>query len=91
MKRDWQEYVRSRLLLSDLRPERQERVVRELAAQLEDFYRDARSRGLSPGEADAFACGQIDDWESLAAEIQRTQRRHFKGRLEKLAERILSR
>jgi hypothetical protein len=48
--RDWTAFVRSRLSLPDLAPEREARIIRELAAQLEDFYRDARARGAS--EAD---------------------------------------
>ena len=39
--RDWQAFVRSRLRLPGLTPERESRIVRELAAQLEDFYREA--------------------------------------------------
>ena len=49
--RDWQAYVRSHLTLTAHAPERQARIVRELAAQLEDFYRDAMAGGLSEDEA----------------------------------------
>ena len=36
-----------------LTPERESRIVRELAAQLEDFYREALARGATEAEADA--------------------------------------
>ena len=61
--RNWEAFVRAHLSLPDLQPEREQRIVCELAAQLEDFYRDGRARGLNDSEADAFACEQIPDWE----------------------------
>jgi hypothetical protein len=39
--RNWEDYVRERLSLPDLPPERESRIVRELGTQLEDFYREA--------------------------------------------------
>ena len=59
--RDWSAFVRSHLSLPELAPEREARIVRELATQLEDFYRDALSRGASEADADAHARAQIDD------------------------------
>ena len=60
--RDWTAFVRARLSLETLTAARELRIVRELAGQLEDFYRDARARGATDAEADANACGQIRDW-----------------------------
>jgi hypothetical protein len=57
--RDWPAFVRTRLVLPGLTPEREARIVRELAAQLEDFYRDGLARGLSDAAADAHACRQV--------------------------------
>ena len=53
--RDWTAYVRAHLKLPALTPEREAHIVRELAAQLEDFYREALARGASEAEADAHA------------------------------------
>ncbi len=69
--RDWEAFVRERLSLPELQPEREQRIVSELAAQLEDFYRDGLSRGLNDREADAFAREQILDWDCLASDVQR--------------------
>ena len=57
--RDWHAFVRGHLALPDLTPAREARIVRELAAQLEDFYREALAGGAS--EADADAQGQRED------------------------------
>jgi putative ABC transport system permease protein len=86
--RDWTAFVRSRLSLPDLPPEREARIIRELAAQLEDFYRDARTRGASETDADAHACAQIGDWSRMAREVARADHRHARPRMERLTNRI---
>jgi hypothetical protein len=79
--RDWEAYVRSHLALPGLQQERESRIVRELASQLEDFYRDARVSGQSEADADAFARGQITDWTAFAANISRADARmHARAR-----------
>ena len=83
--RDWQAYVRSHLTLPAHSPERQARIVRELAAQLEDFYRDAIAGGLSEEEADGHARSQITDWDRIARDVSRADRSHRQPRLERLA------
>jgi len=45
--RDWTSFVRSHLNLAGLRPERESRIIRELATQLEDFYREALAGGAT--------------------------------------------
>ena len=50
--RDWQAFVRERLRLPGLTPERKARIVRELAAQLEDFYREALADTRGPPSID---------------------------------------
>jgi hypothetical protein len=67
--RNWEAFVRARLALPGLTPERQWRIVRELAAQLDDFYREALARGASEAEADAHACRQIGDWDRMAQDV----------------------
>ena len=73
--RDWQAFVRARLRLPGLPPERESRIVRELAAQLEDFYREALAGGASEAEADAHACRQIRDWDGMAHDVWLADRR----------------
>jgi putative ABC transport system permease protein len=86
--REWKAFVGERLSLPDLAPEREARVVRELAAQLEDFYRDAIARGSSEAEADAYARAQIRDWDRLTQEVWLADRRHARPRLDRLADRV---
>ena len=83
--RDWVAFVRARLALPDLTPEREARIVREVAAQLEDFYRDALAGGLSDAEADASARAQVDDWDRLARDVHGADRQHARPRMERLA------
>ena len=86
--RDWTTYVRSHLSLPGLSPVRETRIVRELAAQLEDFYREAIARGASDAEADAHARAQITDWSRLGADVARADALHARPRLDQLADRI---
>ena len=89
--RDWHDFVRSRFRLPGLTPEREARIVRELAAQLEDFYREAVARGESDDEADAHACRQIGDWERMAQDVWLADRRHARPRYERTIEPRLER
>ncbi len=89
--RDWQAYVRAHLRLPDLTPERETRIVRELASQLEDFEREARARGMDAPSAEAHAKGQIADWDRLSRDVLRADRPHTQPAAERLAIRIESR
>jgi putative ABC transport system permease protein len=89
--RDWTAFVRSRLKLPDLAPERESRIVRELAAQLEDFYREALARGADEEAADAYTCEQIHDWERMAQDVWLADRRHAKPRFDRAIEPRLER
>jgi putative ABC transport system permease protein len=84
--RDWVAYVRERLQLPDLARDREARIVRELASQLEDFYQEAIAGGLSEG--DAHARRQIQDWDAMAREVARADRAHVRPRIDRLAGRI---
>ena len=86
--RDWRAFVRAHLSLPQLAPEREARVVRELAAQLEDFNRDALARGLTEDAADQYAREQIRDWPRMAREVSLADRRHVRPRLERLTTAI---
>ena len=88
--RDWQAFARARLTLGDLTIARESRVVREVAAQLEDFYRDARARGATDEDADRHAQEQIRDWAQLSTDVLKAERQHRRpgvDRLVGLAER----
>jgi putative ABC transport system permease protein len=86
--RDWRAFVRERLRLPGLAPEREARIVRELAAQLEDFYRDARAAGASHDEADAHACRQVPDWDRMAADLLLADRANARPLLERAADTL---
>ncbi len=89
--RDWHAFVRSQLRLPGLTPERESRVVRELAAQLEDFYREAMAGGATDADADAHACRQIHDWERMAQDVWLADRRHARPAYERTIEPRLER
>ena len=89
--RDWQAYVRRHLQLPDLMPAREARIVREVATQLEDVYRDALTRGRDDEQADAEARAQIPDWAALARDVRRADGPHLQPRLARAAEALASR
>ncbi len=86
--RDWEVYVRTHLPPSALGQARESRIVRELASQIEDCYRDALARGLSDSEADAFASAQITDWTSFADTLAEADRPHRRSRIDRWSERF---
>src|SRR5687768_10880460 len=88
--RNWHGYVRERLALPDLNPARESRIVRELATQLEDFYRDAVARGLDADAADQYARDQIRDWEGLARAVRTADAAHARPRMDRLTDTIQS-
>jgi putative ABC transport system permease protein len=83
--RNWEAYVRDRLSLPGLAPARETRIVREIAAQLEDFYQDAIARGLGDAEADAFARAQVADWRRMAQDLWLVDRANARPALERAA------
>jgi putative ABC transport system permease protein len=88
--RDWPAFVRAHLAVDDLTPARQERLVRELAAQLEDCCRDGLTRGLTAAEADAHARAQIADWPGLAADLRGADRAHVQPAVNRFVDRLES-
>lgn len=71
---DWRSYVRERLRLPALKPEREAEIVEDLAQQLDEAYREALRRGATEAEAAATARRHITDWPALAYELQQTRR-----------------
>jgi hypothetical protein len=86
--RDWGAFVRGRLKLPGLRPERESRIVNELASQLEDFYREALARGATEADADAHACRQISDWDRMTQDLWLADRPNARPPIERLADRL---
>src|SRR4029453_15104532 len=72
---DWKRYVRERLSLPKLRPERAAEIVEDLAQQLDDACRAALKRGPPAEEAEAAAAGEIQGWDPLARDIILSERR----------------
>jgi predicted permease len=66
---DWKRLVRVHLDLPPLRNQRAERIVEEIAGQLDDLYQEALSGGASPRKAGRAAFAQIENWDELSARI----------------------
>jgi putative ABC transport system permease protein len=86
--RNWDEFVRERLRLPAHSPVREARIIRELAAQLEDFYREALARGASEAMADAHACAQIRDWQQLSRDVANADRTNKQPRMERITDTV---
>ena len=86
--RDWEQYVRNHLSLPSLERERESRILRELASQLEDFYREGVARGMTEADADAHARAQITDWTRLADTLKDADRPHVRSRIGRWSDRI---
>jgi predicted permease len=71
---DWQKYVRRKLRLPTLRPEREAEIVEDLARQLDDAYREALSAGLTEALARARVEQHITDWAALSRDLTTTPR-----------------
>jgi hypothetical protein len=84
---EWKRIVRERLRLPDLRNLRGERIVEEIAGQLEDLFRTARERGISEAEAERQALARFD-WEVLAEGLESAERPHRRSRGERWADGI---
>jgi putative ABC transport system permease protein len=87
---DWVAFVRSHLSLPQLTPEREARIIRELAAQLDDCYREALARGISESDADALTRAQISDWDRLARDVRSADAAHVRPAVERLADHFTS-
>src|SRR5215470_4209369 len=85
---DWRRYVRERLSLPRLRPEREAEIREDLAQQLDDAYRAALGRGAPADEAEAAAGREIQDWEGLARDITRSETRHHLSPAQRALERL---
>src|SRR5580704_3547238 len=71
---DWHGYVRRRLVLPGLRPERHAEIVEDLARQLDEAYQEARRSGATEAVAQAAAAEHVGDWGELAAQLMTSAR-----------------
>lgn len=85
---DWVGYVRENLPLPPMRRQREDKIIRQLAEQMEDCYREAIAGGSTEEEAESEARAHITDWEKLAAQIAREERPHIQSRMERRAESV---
>lgn len=67
--RDWKRLVRRHLRLPPLHNQRAERIVEEIAGQLDDLYQEALREGASPRKAVRTAFAQIEGWDELSARV----------------------
>jgi putative ABC transport system permease protein len=86
--RNWLAYVRARLRLPALTPEREAEAIEELALQLEDVARSAIDAGATEDEACAIAERHVPDWAELADDIAREDRLRKAAVEERLSERF---
>jgi hypothetical protein len=70
---DWNGLIRERLGSLNLSAAVQNDVVEELAAHLEDLYEEQIAAGVRPSEAMQVALGEVDSWQPLARDIERSK------------------
>ena len=70
---DWAAFVRQRLQLPAVRPERETEIVEDLARQLDDAYREALASGATETAACAVAERHISDWGVLRKEMSASE------------------
>ncbi len=66
---DFKRIVRQHLPLPAMKRWREEKIIEELALQLEDLFREAVARGVPEEEALARTLAEIEDWETFASAI----------------------
>jgi putative ABC transport system permease protein len=71
---NWKRLVRRRLKLPLLRNQRAERIVEELAGQIEDLYAEARRQGAPSRYAMRAALAQVENWNELSERIAEAER-----------------
>jgi len=74
--RDWEKWVRRQLDLPLMTDRRDQRIVGEVAAHLEEVWREARARGDSEAEAEALVLAKLGDRRDAVQELLRAERHH---------------
>jgi len=67
---DWRDIAEQRLMPLGLDAKREEEIVAELAAHLEDLHEDLVRQGKPPSEAAELALSVAADWDALRRDIQ---------------------
>jgi hypothetical protein len=70
--REWSALVDRHLASARIDARRRREIGAELAAHLEDAYRDALRRGCTEAEATARAMERVPDWSALAVALERS-------------------
>ena len=84
---DWRDEIRVRLDLPDLKGLREERIIEEIAGQLQDFFEEALNRGLPEDEAEQYAIDRFD-WTTLTDGLHHSERRRRRPRFTVWTERM---
>ena len=86
--RDWEGWVREYLDLPVMTGRRDLRVVAELAAHLEETWREARAGGASEEEAEALARSTLSDRAKAVQDLLEAERHHVAAEAARRAERV---
>ncbi len=79
---DWKRIVRERVDFPDLKDLRAERIIEEIAGQLEDFYTEALADGSAPAEAERLAVERFN-WEQFAGGVEAAEEPNRPSRSER--------
>ena len=85
--RNWEKWVRSSLDLPAMTDRRDHRIVAELAAHLEEVWREARASGATDEQADARALAALGDRQAAARELLKAERHHVASEAPRRVER----
>jgi len=85
---DWDLYVRSRLRPANVDEDKYQKMVRELASQLEELYQKCRENGSSAEEAMVEVERRIGDWELLSADLADCERPGAAAAVERRIEKL---
>jgi len=85
--RDWEKWVRENLSLPVMNDLRDQRIAAELAAHLEETWREALTNGASEREAEALVLRKLGDREQVIRELLAAERHHAVSQVARQVER----
>jgi hypothetical protein len=71
---DWKPHIREHLRLPELSEDQKEKILSELAGQMEELYRSALDGGASESDALKEAKERMGDWEDLSEKLSHLER-----------------
>ena len=86
--RDWNGWLRDYLNLPAMTGAKDRRIIAELAAHLEETWREALASGASEAEADAQVLRKLGDREQAVRELLVAERHHAAAQAARRVERI---